>query len=205
MAYYCVFCEIVAGREPARVEYEDDKVIVFHNRLDWADVMLLAVPKEHQYQGDLWTSGAVGHVGRVAYEMGVKHCPGGFRLVSNFGAHAMQSQAHAHIHVVDGKYLRRYPHAPANVHYEEDNVVVYHNKVQREPVTLLVTPRMPATQSELWTSGVLPDISRVAVELGAQHCANGFRLLSDFGLEPQPDEDAGHLHIIGGTYLGEYA
>jgi histidine triad (HIT) family protein len=205
MAYYCVFCEIIARREPAIIEYEDDDVLVFHNRLDWADVMLLAVPKQHLYQDELWTTDVMAKVSRVAVQMGERHCPKGFRIVSNFGAHAMQSQPHAHVHVVDGKHLRRYPKTPADVHYEEERVVVFHNKVQREPVTLLVTPREPLPQSELWRSDVINDIGRVATTLGGEHCGAGFRLFSDFGLEPSPADTEGHLHVIGGTYLGEYA
>jgi len=205
VAYYCVFCEIIAKREPATVEYEDDDVIVFHNRLDWADVMLLAVPREHLYQDELWMTDVMARVSRVAVQMGEQHCPNGFRLVSNFGAHAMQSQPHAHIHVVDGKYLRRYPKAPADVHYEEEGVVVYRNHVQREPVTLLATPREPMSQADLWRSDIIADIGRIATTLGGTHCGSGFRLFSDFGHSPAPADDEGHLHIIGGTYLGEYA
>jgi diadenosine tetraphosphate (Ap4A) HIT family hydrolase len=47
-------------------------------------------------------------VGEVAVEMGQKHCPGGFRLVSNFGHDAMQSQEHAHLHVIGGTFLGEY-------------------------------------------------------------------------------------------------
>ncbi|MBI2912670.1 MAG: histidine triad nucleotide-binding protein, partial [Chloroflexi bacterium] len=38
MSYYCTFCEIVAGREPAEILYEDDEVMVFRNRLRWVPV-----------------------------------------------------------------------------------------------------------------------------------------------------------------------
>ena len=44
---YCVFCEIVAKREPAKVRYEDDDVMVIDNILRWAPVMMLAMPKKH--------------------------------------------------------------------------------------------------------------------------------------------------------------
>lgn len=106
--YYCVFCEIIAGREPADVKYEDEHVIVFKNRLNWVPVMLLAVPKEHMTQGELWTSGAMTHVARVAAEIGDTYSPAGFRLLSNFGTQAMQSQVHAHIHVLGGTFLGEY-------------------------------------------------------------------------------------------------
>ena len=103
---YCVFCEIAAHREPADIVYEDDEVVVFRNRLRWVPVMLLAVPKEHKSQAELWRDS--GAVGRAAVAMGEKHCPGGFRLVSNFGYDAMQSQPHAHIHVIGGVFLGEY-------------------------------------------------------------------------------------------------
>ena len=56
MSFYCVFCEIIAHREPATILHEDDDVIVFRNLLNWVPVMLLAVPREHMLQGELWTS-----------------------------------------------------------------------------------------------------------------------------------------------------
>ena len=103
-----MFCEIVAGREPADVRYQDDRVVVFRNRLNWVPVMLLAVPRQHMTQGELWTSDTMNDVARVAAEMGQQHCPGGFRLLSNFGLDAMQSQVHAHIHVIGGAFLGEY-------------------------------------------------------------------------------------------------
>ncbi|GBD14580.1 Purine nucleoside phosphoramidase [bacterium HR25] len=106
MGRYCVFCEIVAKREPADVLYEDDEVMVFRNRLRWVPVMLLAIPKAHMTQEELWRD--MGRVGSVAVEMGRKHCPNGFRLLSNFGFDAMQSQEHAHVHILGGTFLGEY-------------------------------------------------------------------------------------------------
>ncbi|HZP58096.1 MAG TPA: HIT domain-containing protein [Dehalococcoidia bacterium] len=108
MSFYCVFCEIVARREPADIRYEDDDVIVFRNRLNWVPVMLLAVPKQHLQQGELWTSDVIAKVAKVAAEVGAQHCPNGFRLLSNFGFDAMQSQAHAHVHILGGTHLGEY-------------------------------------------------------------------------------------------------
>jgi histidine triad (HIT) family protein len=106
MNRYCVFCEIIAGREPADILYEDDEVIVFRNRLRWVPVMLLSAPKLHLTQAELWTN--LGRVGEMAVQMGQKHCPNGFRLLSNFGRDGMQSQEHAHVHVIGGTFLGEY-------------------------------------------------------------------------------------------------
>ncbi len=103
---YCTFCEIVAKREPAEFLYEDDEVVVFRNRLRWAPVMLLVVPKRHMSQEELWQD--MGRVGEVAVKMGQAHCPNGFRILSNFGRDAMQSQHHGHVHVIGGTWLGEY-------------------------------------------------------------------------------------------------
>ena len=105
----CVFCEIVAGREPANVRYEDDRVIAFDNLLDWAPVMMLLVPKAHMSQGELWGNGELlAHMGGIAAELGAAHCPGGYRILSNFGQDGMQSQSHGHLHIIGGKALGPY-------------------------------------------------------------------------------------------------
>jgi len=108
MSSSCTFCQIVAREEPAAILYEDEDVVVFRNRLNWVPVMLLAVPRQHLSQGELWTSEAMTKVARVAAELGAQHCPNGFRLLSNFGYDAMQSQAHGHVHVIGGTYLGEY-------------------------------------------------------------------------------------------------
>jgi len=102
----CVFCEIVAGREPANVRYEDDDVIVIDNRMRWTPVMLLAMTKVHQSQEALWRN--MDKVAKVAVDVGEEYCPSGFRLISNFGRDAMQSQSHGHVHILGGMYLGPY-------------------------------------------------------------------------------------------------
>ena len=102
----CTFCRIVARQEPADILFEDEEVLCFRNRLHWVPVMLLVIPKEHRSQDELWAR--LGRVGEVAVEMGLAHCPNGFRLLSNFGHDAMQSQHHGHIHVLGGTVLGEY-------------------------------------------------------------------------------------------------
>jgi histidine triad (HIT) family protein len=98
----------VARWEPAEILYEDDDVMVFRNRLRWVPIMLLAIPKEHYSQGQLWQGSMVAKVAKVAAEVGAEQCPGGFRLLSNFGRDAMQSQNHGHIHILGGVHMGPY-------------------------------------------------------------------------------------------------
>jgi histidine triad (HIT) family protein len=106
MNRHCVFCEIVAKREPADVLFESDNVLVFRNRLNWVPTMLLAIPKEHMTQDQLWAD--LGEVGQAAVEVAKEQCPGGFRLISNSGYDGMQSQSHAHVHILGGQFLGEY-------------------------------------------------------------------------------------------------
>lgn len=103
---WCTFCRIVTRKEPAEILYEDEEVLVFRNRLRWVPVMLLVVPKAHLSQEELWRN--MGRVGAVAVEMGLAHCPNGFRLLANFGFDALQSQPHGHVHVLGGTFLGEY-------------------------------------------------------------------------------------------------
>ncbi len=103
---WCTFCRIAAHQEPAEILFEDDEVMVFRNRLHWVPVMLLVIPKAHRSQEEVWEK--MGRIGEVAVEMGRTHCPNGFRLLSNFGSDAMQSQSHGHIHVLGGTFLGEY-------------------------------------------------------------------------------------------------
>ena len=104
----CVFCAIAAGRESAEIRYEDEEIIVIDNVLDWVPVMLLVMPKRHMSQQDLWSGRLVARVGEKAVEMGERFCPGGYRLLSNFGRDGLQSQEHGHVHVIGGVYLGPY-------------------------------------------------------------------------------------------------
>ncbi len=106
MTRHCTFCEIIAHREPAEILFEDDEVMVFRNRLRWVPVMLMAVPRAHRTQDELWRD--MGRVGEVAVRMGQEHCTNGFRRLSNFGYEAMQIQQHGHVHILGGTFLGEY-------------------------------------------------------------------------------------------------
>ncbi len=104
----CVFCDIVAGRSPARIRYLDEEIIVFVNKLTWVPLMLLVMPKKHMSQIEMWSSGLLGRLGNVAVDIGCMYAPNGFRILSNFGYDGMQSQGHGHLHVIGGTHLGPY-------------------------------------------------------------------------------------------------
>ena len=92
---------------------------------------------------------------------------------------------------------------PGEIFYEDDEVIAFRNKLKWLPVMLLVIHKRHETQSDLWLH--MGDVGRVAVELGKRFCPNGFRLLSNFGYDGMQSQEHGHVHVIGGTFLGPYA
>ena len=43
----CLFCEIAAGREPARLVHEDERLVAFHDIHPAAPVHVLVIPRKH--------------------------------------------------------------------------------------------------------------------------------------------------------------
>lgn len=109
----CAFCGIASGALPRRVRYQDAELIAFRNALDWAPVMHLVAPIAHMSQAAFWRSPLFARAAALAVELGEADAPGGFRVVSNFGDDAMQSQPHGHLHVLGGAHLGLYMDFPS--------------------------------------------------------------------------------------------
>lgn len=104
----CIFCNIVSGRAPSTIHYEDNDIIIISNKLQWVPIMLLAMPKKHLTQTQLWQDTIMSRIGQAVVQIGNLVAPDGFRLLSNFGENALQTQEHGHIHLIGGSYLGRY-------------------------------------------------------------------------------------------------
>jgi len=106
----CVFCEIVAGRIPAKVAFQDEAVLAFHDINPQAPVHLLVVPKQHVTSlldltpaEDALAGRLVRSARDLARELGLGER--GFRLVFNCGADAGYSVFHIHLHLLGGRKL----------------------------------------------------------------------------------------------------
>jgi len=106
----CIFCEIVAGRIPAKPVYEDERLLAFHDITPQAPVHVLLIPKRHieslgQLEpADESVAGAlVYRATRLAAELGLGER--GYRLVFNAGADAGYSVFHVHLHLLGGRSL----------------------------------------------------------------------------------------------------
>lgn len=111
MSDNCIFCRIVAGEIPAKLAYEDDRTLAFHDINAQAPVHVLVIPREHvpsinhltpehqELVGALFLAGQ-----NVARDFGVAEA--GYRFVMNCGAAAGQSVDHIHLHVLGGRALK---------------------------------------------------------------------------------------------------
>jgi len=105
-----LFEKIVAREIPAKIVFEDDKVIAFHDIKPQAPVHVLIVPKkpipriaeatpdDHQILGHLLLKAA-----EVAKQLGLTK--NGFRLVFNNGPDAGEAVPHLHLHILGGRQL----------------------------------------------------------------------------------------------------
>ena len=101
----CIFCDIVDGKIPAKVVYEDERFIAFHDIAPKADRHGLLVPKTHIVS--LETTSAIAHqallgemllvVPKVAKALGLVN---GFRTIINTGDDGGQEVPHLHVHIL---------------------------------------------------------------------------------------------------------
>ncbi|MCX7414218.1 MAG: histidine triad nucleotide-binding protein [Planctomycetia bacterium] len=104
-----IFSKIIARRIPARIEYEDDLCLAFHDVAPQAPTHVLVIPKQPiPSLADLTDADEplVGHLIGVATKLAVKLGLGnGYRLVVNCGRDGGQSVDHLHVHLLGGRSL----------------------------------------------------------------------------------------------------
>ncbi|MDD3471747.1 MAG: histidine triad nucleotide-binding protein [Syntrophaceae bacterium] len=105
----CVFCNIVSGKIPAKIVYEDEHVMAFHDANPASPIHILIVPKRHiptlndVPEGDTLLS----HIGKVAKIIATKFgvADSGYRFFINVNKGGGQVIFHLHAHVVSGRDL----------------------------------------------------------------------------------------------------
>jgi histidine triad (HIT) family protein len=104
-----IFSKIIARTIPARIEYEDDRCLAFHDVAPQAPVHVLVIPKRPIASlADVGDEDAplLGHLlavaARVARQLGLSQ---GYRLVINCGRDGGQTVDHLHVHLLGGRGL----------------------------------------------------------------------------------------------------
>ena len=105
-----VFTRIINGELPARIVFQDDRVIAFHDIHPLAPVHILIVPVKEIPTADDVTpenEAVLGHMfvvaRQVAREAGIGES--GYRLIVNCRHDGGQEVYHLHMHLLGGKRL----------------------------------------------------------------------------------------------------
>lgn len=100
----CLFCRIARGEVPARMAYQDDELVAFHDIRPAAPLHLLLVPRRHienLYAAGPGDEALLGRMLVVAAALAREHgCPEGFRVRINNGRLGGQEVYHLHLHVL---------------------------------------------------------------------------------------------------------
>lgn len=116
----CVFCEIVAGRRPANIVYEDDLTVAFLDLRQYHPGHTLVIPRQHlQDVRDLdeATGAAImTTVSRITRAVAAAFQNDGLSLWHSIGPAAFQEVPHLHFHIhprlIGDDLLRVYPDPP---------------------------------------------------------------------------------------------
>ena len=106
----CIFCQIVAGKVPSEVLYQDEKVIAFRDINPQAPVHLIIIPKNHIPSLIHLSEAQLPIIGRMvnaANELAKKEgiSESGYRLAISCGKEGGQLVPHLHMHLLGGKKL----------------------------------------------------------------------------------------------------
>lgn len=106
----CIFCSIASGDIPARIVFQDEDLVVFHDMNPQAPVHVLVIPKKHiatlsdvtdedaPLMGQIWAK-----IPKIAADLGV--AGDGFRIVANCRKAAGQVVLHIHFHLLGGRAM----------------------------------------------------------------------------------------------------
>ncbi len=107
----CLFCKIIEKKIPAKIVYEDEKVLAFKDVSPQAPVHVLIIPKKHiatSLDIEEADNELVGHMYQIANKLAKQSgiADSGFRLVMNCHADAGQTVFHIHLHMLGGRSMQ---------------------------------------------------------------------------------------------------
>jgi len=106
----CIFCQIVAGKVPSEIVYQEEKVIAFRDINPQAPTHLIIIPKRHipsLAHLSEEESPLIGQMINIANHLAKMEgiSESGYRLVINCGEQGGQLVPHLHLHLLGGKKL----------------------------------------------------------------------------------------------------
>jgi histidine triad (HIT) family protein len=106
----CLFCRIAREEIPAKIVYDDAKILAFEDIRPQAPVHILIIPKEHFASLNEAPAGAEALLGEmllrareIAREKGI--ASSGYRIVLNTARDSGQEVLHIHMHLLGGRRM----------------------------------------------------------------------------------------------------
>lgn len=106
----CLFCKIVTGEVSAKIAFEDEHLIAFHDIKPQAPIHFLIIPKQHiatindTNTEDVFLLGQMILTAKQLAEK-KKFNISGYRLVFNVNSGGGQEVYHIHLHVLSGRQM----------------------------------------------------------------------------------------------------
>jgi len=106
----CVFCDIIAGKIPSDIIYQDEDFVAFRDIHPLAPVHIVIIPKTHISSlaevGER-QEGFMGRLVLLAVKLAEKEriAEKGYRLAINCGSEGGQIIPHLHLHLLGGRKL----------------------------------------------------------------------------------------------------
>lgn len=105
-----IFKKIIDKEIPAKIVYEDEEIIAFHDAFPVAPVHILVLPKKeivnisYATDKDILVLGKIQLVlAKLAKEFGIDKT--GYRVITNIGEDGGQTVLHMHYHLIGGRKL----------------------------------------------------------------------------------------------------
>ncbi len=106
----CLFCKIVAGQIPARIVYEDERILAFDDIRPQAPTHTLIIPKAHYpslNEVPAEAADVLAHIlfkaRDIAASKGIAQT--GYRVVLNTARDSGQDVLHIHFHILGGRRM----------------------------------------------------------------------------------------------------
>ena len=104
-----IFKRIIDGEIPARIVYQDDECLAFHDIAPQAPTHVIVIPKKEISSLDAVSeddAALLGHLVMVVHRLARQlQLDQGYRVVVNCGPHAGQSVDHLHFHLLGGRAM----------------------------------------------------------------------------------------------------
>jgi len=106
----CLFCNIVEGKIPADIVYQDETVLAFRDINPQAPTHILCIPRKHistindlTVEDEAVAGKLMLTAGKLAKQLGFAE--DGYRVVMNCNGHAGQTVFHIHLHLLGGRHM----------------------------------------------------------------------------------------------------